>query len=158
MKKIFCDRCGKEIQPRDVWHLSHENSKGETYAFNLRTDQLDFCQDCINQIDRAISSGIFDHDKGLKKRLPISFSTGKEWPEDEEKKSGPEVTPAPTTDQEPEQQCQPAEEEKPKSGRRKAFDIGKAKALQAAGWTLKKIGDEMGCSAQTVLNHLNAGK
>lgn len=38
------------------------------------------------------------------------------------------------------------------------LDHGKIMALHRAGWTLKNIADEMGCSAQTVLNHINKEK
>ena len=37
---------------------------------------------------------------------------------------------------------------------KKNLDLGKIAALRNAGWSLEKIGDEMGCSAQTVANHL----
>lgn len=50
-------------------------------------------------------------------------------------------------------------EEKPKLPPRKpGLDHGKIMALHRAGWTLKNIADEMGCSAQTVLNHINKEK
>ena len=35
------------------------------------------------------------------------------------------------------------------------FDIGRAKALREAGWTYKKIAEDMKCSEQTVWNKLN---
>ena len=38
--------------------------------------------------------------------------------------------------------------------KRKPLDDGKIKALRKAGWSLEKIADEMGVSAQTVSNHL----
>ena len=38
--------------------------------------------------------------------------------------------------------------------RRKPFDIGKAQACRAAGWSMAKIADEMSVSEQTVRNRL----
>lgn len=38
------------------------------------------------------------------------------------------------------------------------LDDGKIKALRNAGWSLAKIGDEMGVSGTTILNRLNAMK
>ena len=35
------------------------------------------------------------------------------------------------------------------------MDMGKARALREAGWSLKQIGDEMGVSPQTIANALN---
>ena len=47
---------------------------------------------------------------------------------------------------------------KPKKQRkainRKELDMGKVKALRAAGWSFDKIADEMGCAPQTIANHL----
>ena len=65
--------------------------------------------------------------------------------------------------QEEEQQAEPEPEEaepeqkKPKAKtkrQQKPFDIGKAKALRKAGWTLNGIATEMKVSQQTVANHL----
>ena len=37
---------------------------------------------------------------------------------------------------------------------RKKLDTPKMIALRKAGWTYDKIADEMGCSTQTVINHI----
>jgi len=47
--------------------------------------------------------------------------------------------------------------DKPKQEKRKA-DHGKIIALHNAGWGPSKIASEVGCSMQTVLNHINAEK
>ena len=44
---------------------------------------------------------------------------------------------------------------KPTAPKRKSLDMGKARALREAGWSLKQIGDEMGVSPQTIANALN---
>lgn len=55
---------------------------------------------------------------------------------------------------EPEQE-EPEKQTKPKTKKQqKPFDIGKAKALRKAGWTLNGIATEMKVSQQTVANHL----
>ena len=47
--------------------------------------------------------------------------------------------------------------EKPAKVKRKVvIDIGKAKALRAAGWSYEKIADEFGCATQTIINHMKA--
>lgn len=43
---------------------------------------------------------------------------------------------------------------KPNPRKRKAFDVGKAKALREAGWSVAKIADEMKVSEPTVRKHL----
>lgn len=56
----------------------------------------------------------------------------------------------------PPKQKEPIKHEKPHGGQNKArLDLGKIVALRMAGWSLEKIGDEMGCSAQTIANHLD---
>jgi DNA-binding NarL/FixJ family response regulator len=40
--------------------------------------------------------------------------------------------------------------------KKKPLDDGKILALRKAGWSLAKIADEMGCSAQTIVNHIEA--
>ncbi len=43
---------------------------------------------------------------------------------------------------------------KGKAGRKSHFDIGKAKALREAGWSIQQMADELGYSEQTVRNQL----
>ena len=47
--------------------------------------------------------------------------------------------------------------DKPKQEKRKV-DHGKIIALHKAGWLPSKIAQEVGCSMQTVLNHINSEK
>ena len=42
----------------------------------------------------------------------------------------------------------------PADPKRKKLDTPKMIALRNAGWTYEKIADEMGCSPQTVINHI----
>lgn len=57
----------------------------------------------------------------------------------------------------PPKQDPPKEQEpEPKAAgkKRKPLDDGKMLALRKAGWSYEKIADEMGCSTQTVINHI----
>ncbi len=69
----------------------------------------------------------------------------------EPKKEAPAAEEAPEPTPEPKQKAQ-------LPPRKPRIDHGKIMALHKAGWTLKNIADEMGCSAQTVLNHINKEK
>lgn len=66
----------------------------------------------------------------------------------------PEPKPVPKKEPKPKKveqvKLDPPEKEKPK----KKLDDGKMLALRRAGWSYDKIADEMGCSAQTVANHI----
>lgn len=44
--------------------------------------------------------------------------------------------------------------ENPLGGAKREFNTGKLKALRAGGWTVKMIAEEMGCSEQTIRNHM----
>ena len=43
-------------------------------------------------------------------------------------------------------------------GRKRKLDTGKMRALREAGWSYKKIADEMSCSEATVWNFFNKDK
>lgn len=65
---------------------------------------------------------------------------------------------ADASDQDPRQRAEP-KKEKPADAKKpgkpkKKLDDGKMLALRKAGWTYEKIADEMGCSTQTVINHI----
>ena len=59
-------------------------------------------------------------------------------------------------DQDPVQEDPKPKKEKPADAKKtkKKLDDGKMLALRKAGWTYEKIADEMGCSTQTVINHI----
>ena len=63
--------------------------------------------------------------------------------EEEDPKPEPKPEPKPT---------------QPKTKAQPSVDHGKIMALHKAGWTVAKIADELGCSGQTVRNHLNQEK
>lgn len=65
-----------------------------------------------------------------------------------------------TPDQKQPEEPEPKPADKPKASkksvRRVDLDMGKVRALRNAGWSFDKIADEMGCSPQTIVNHLKA--
>ena len=68
----------------------------------------------------------------------------------EEEDPQPEPKPEPKTKSET--KTKPKAE--PKKGGPAGIDHGKLIALHKAGWSTAKIADELGCSSQTVLNHI----
>jgi AraC-like DNA-binding protein len=54
--------------------------------------------------------------------------------------------------------AEPKKVQKKEPTNKKDIDMGKVKALRKAGWTLEKIADEMGCSAQTIANKLKGAE
>ena len=62
-------------------------------------------------------------------------------------------------EEDPQPEAKPEPEHKPKTESKKkggpaGIDHGKLIALHKAGWPTAKIADELGCSSQTVLNHI----
>ena len=62
-------------------------------------------------------------------------------------------------EEDPQPEAKPEPEHKPKTESKKkggpaGIDHGKLIALHKAGWSTAKIADELGCSSQTVLNHI----
>jgi hypothetical protein len=58
----------------------------------------------------------------------------------------------------PKQATKAEPKQAPSKSAKKTLDMGKVKALRKAGWTLEKIADEMGCSAQTIANKLKGAE
>lgn len=54
--------------------------------------------------------------------------------------------------------AEPKKVQKKEPTNKKDIDMGKVKALRKACWTLEKIADEMGCSAQTIANKLKGAE
>lgn len=54
--------------------------------------------------------------------------------------------------------AEPKKVQKKEPTNKKDIDMGKVKALRKAGWTLEKIADKMGCSAQTIANKLKVAE
>ena len=69
----------------------------------------------------------------------------------------PKAEPKPAPKKEP-KKVEPVKLKAPKESKpapnKKKLDDGKMLALRKAGWTYAKIADEMGCTEQTVSNHL----
>lgn len=58
----------------------------------------------------------------------------------------------------PQADPKPEPKQAPSKSAKKPLDMGKVKSLRKAGWTLDKIADEMGCSAQTIANKLKGAE
>ena len=80
----------------------------------------------------------------------------KEDLESEESQPEPEPKKEPEAPKpEPKEQPKPKERKPAAAAPHSAIDHGKIIALCKAGWTATRIADEMGCSVQTVCNHIN---
>ena len=74
--------------------------------------------------------------------------------EDQKPKPKPDPVPDPEED-DLDEEDDFEEEPEPAKTKGSRVDHGKLMALHKAKWTPKQIADELGCSVQTVLNHIN---
>lgn len=92
----------------------------------------------------------------LNTELPVALVTeapkpDKPEPELEELEALEELKPEPVV-------VKPSPAKKAQSGGRKPIDDGRIMALRAEGWSYSKIADDLGCSPQTIVNHVEAMK
>ncbi len=124
--KYFCDICGKEA--------TKENPVYNLLFIEQTSDGSD------GDIEQVVD-GVSDKDIcgvcALKASLTISEAC-KTLKKPEEPKP---------------EKVKPVKKAKPI---KRHLDDGKMLALRKAGWTYEKIADEMGCTDQTVINHIRA--
>jgi hypothetical protein len=143
MREIIfkCDRCKKVvIKPvrLEAWFVNHIGSlTDKAYIFNgEESNELDLCEGCA----KALNDFIYPPEE-----------EAEEIPEQDPEEDEDPFVPKKLTDK---LKKDLVKEKKPHPTKKK-IDIGKIRALRDAGWSLKKIAEEMGvASPQTIANHL----
>ena len=130
MRKItfYCDRCGKELTGT-IYQLATIYFEASNPDVSECDYGADLCEACYRAVDNAVLTEI---------------QTGKQLQQIEEakaKKAKEKIAP-----------------KVKKNKTRYDIDLGKVGALRDAGWSWEKIGEEFHCSAQTIINHVNAHK
>ena len=102
--------------------------------------------DVLRNLIKTMGSGNPELDEAL--RISALAYLDKLDPPPEQSEQKPEQK-----DEKPEQKPEKTSSA-PKKKKQSKIDTGKIKALREGGWTLAGIAREMGCSQQTVANHL----
>lgn len=130
----------------DILHLVATSETGRALgrleSYRTSDDTVIGVRDLLN---------IWDY---LNTELPVALVTEAPEPEPEleELEALEELKPEPVV-------VKPAPvKKKAQSGGRKPIDDGRIMALRAAGWSYSKIADDLGCSPQTIVNHVEAMK
>lgn len=137
---LRCDRCGGDIKQVNDIHEAMERAQKAALGFNFNGTwhDADLCDSCKMQLAEWLTVS------------PARCQPGKAvdvWKEDttdiKEEKSGKSAARQQATQKEstPRQQG-------------KGLDDALIQKLRKNGWTLKAIGQRLGCSDQTILNHL----
>ena len=136
-----CDRCGRTIDKPvriEAWYVNHTGNLTEkAYIFNgEESNELDLCEGCA----KALNDFIYPPEE-----------EAEEAPEQDSEEEEDPFVPKSLTDK---LKKDLIKEKKPHPTK-KRLDIGKIRALRDAGWSLKKIAEEMGvANPQTIANHL----
>lgn len=143
MIRILCDRCGSDISDSHkigyiAWNFK-EFVIGDLLQENV-FENKHYCSDCMEQIHDFISH----------KAEPLTGSVGASEPADDE---------IPSEDEKGEQRDNERAKTATKLAEtRKRVDHGKIRALKNAGWSNKKIADEMHMTPGAVANSLSTHK
>ena len=107
--------------------------------------------DVLRNLIRTMGSGNPELDEALRISA-LAYLDKLDPPEQDEEKPEQNEEKPEQNEEKPEQK--PEKTSAPKKKKQSKIDTGKIKALREGGWTLAGIAREMGCSQQTVANHL----
>ena len=140
MRVIICDRCRKHLTQVEKVGFVHLDWKDVSTGYvdgNKELKDWDFCPECMAEIESFV------------KMKP------KEKPEEHpEEKPGADPEPAAQPAEDPEPKKQKPKKEKGE----KKIDVGRIHALASAGWPVKEIAADVGCSEPTVYKYLKQGE
>ena len=130
MRKIICDRCGKEIKDPIGLRMAYVDIEtGELLDPVITKNQYDrdYCENCAKAILQFAekAEGLSIGYKATEKNETLA----KEEPEKQDNQ-----------------------------GKRTKLDIGKVMTLKNAGWSAAKIADEMGTTAQNIYSAVHYHK
>lgn len=142
MRLIICDRCKKKlINPKKIGYvaLNWRDPKTDEFAGRPMTEDMDFCDECMDKIANFIQNGdLVPSEQEEEEVIPADDVIPDEDPEPE-----PEPDPEP----EPESAAVPA---KPKT----TVNVGRIRQLAEEGKSITRIAEITGYSYPTVKKYL----
>lgn len=146
MRLIICDRCKKKlINPKKIGYvaLNWRDPKTDEFAGRPMTEDMDFCDDCMDKIANFIQNGDLVPTAEQDEEEVIPADDVIPEPEPDPAISEPE----PKLKQEPESAAVPA---KPKT----TVNIGRIRQLAEEGKSITRIAEITGYSYPTVKKYL----
>lgn len=141
MRLIICDRCKKKlINPKKIGYvaLNWRDPKTDEFAGRPMTEDMDFCDECMDKIANFIQNGdlVPSEEQEEEEVIPADDVIPDEDPE-----------PEPEPEQEPESAAVPA---KPKT----TVNVGRIRQLAEEGKSITRIAEITGYSYPTVKKYL----
>lgn len=146
MRLIICDRCKKKlVNPKKIGYvaLNWRDPKTDEFAGRPMTEDMDFCDECMDKIANFIQNGDLVHAEEQEKEEAVSVDAAIP---DEDPEPEP-VIPEPEPEQEPESAAVPA---KPKT----TVNVGRIRQLAEEGKSITRIAEITGYSYPTVKKYL----
>lgn len=152
MRLIICDRCKKKlINPKKIGYvaLNWRDPKTDEFAGRPMTEDMDFCDDCMDKIANFIQHGdlVPSEEQEEEEVIPADEVIPDEDPEPER------VIPEPEPEQEPEQEPEPESAAVPAKSKT-TVNVGRIRQLAEEGKSIARIAEITGYSYPTVKKYL----
>ena len=152
MRLIICDRCKKKlINPKKIGYvaLNWRDPKTDEFTGRPMTEDMDFCDECMDKIANFIQSGdlVPSEEQEEEEVIPADDIIPDEDPEPEPERVISVDAVIPEPEQEPESAVVPA---KPKT----TVNVGRIRQLAEEGKSITRIAEITGYSYPTVKKYL----
>lgn len=154
MRLIICDKCKKKlVNPKKIGYvaLNWRDPKTDEFAGRPMTEDMDFCDECMDKIANFIQSGdpVPAEEQEEEEVIPADDVIPDEDPEPEPERviSVNAVIPEPEPEQEPESAAVPAKS-------KTTVNVGRIRQLAEEGKSITRIAEITGYSYPTVKKYL----
>lgn len=152
MRLIICDRCKKKlVNPKKIGYvaLNWRDPKTDEFAGRPMTEDMDFCDECMDKIANFIQNGdlVPSEEQEEEEVIPADDVIPEPEPEPEPEPNPVIPEPGPEPEQKPESAAVPA---KPKT----TVNIGQIRRLAEEGKSITRIAEITGYSYPTVKKYL----
>ena len=152
MRLIICDRCKKKlVNPKKIGYvaLNWRDPKTDEFAGRPMTEDMDFCDECMDKIANFIQNGdlVPTAEQEEEEVIPADDVIPEPEPEPEPEPNPVIPEPGPEPEQKPESAAVPA---KPKT----TVNVGRIRQLAEEGKSITRIAEITGYSYPTVKKYL----
>lgn len=152
MRLIICDRCKKKLRnPKKIGYvaLNWRDPKTDEFAGRPMTEDMDFCDECMDKIANFIANGdlLPAKDPEEEETIPADDAIPDEDPKPEPERVISVDAVIPEPEQEPESAAVPAKS-------KTTVNVGRIRQLAEEGKSITRIAEITGYSYPTVKKYL----